>query len=297
MQSRAPNTTYEAVSLGHEYLATNRAFVGRVPLGHVRRFLDLACGAGTVSRMLLEAAPEAHLNGLDVDPVQIDLATRELTRLGYEVRCGHALTDDRANGKPVVTLAVGPVDELPFPDGAFDCVTIANAIHMMPDKPRFLREAVRVLRPGGLFGFNSVFYAGSTPPGTEQHFIVWAKEAMAHLERLNEQRRAEGKEPIRRARGQTRKAFQNRWYSPQEWQAMLADAGFCVRALNERLVMLSVEALEAFGSYGGIAEVALSGYPVEAAAEALRATARAALAAMGLMELPRNWLEVWAEKG
>lgn len=40
------NTSYEAVSLGHEYLATNRAFVGRVPLGGVRRFLDLACGAG-----------------------------------------------------------------------------------------------------------------------------------------------------------------------------------------------------------------------------------------------------------
>lgn len=290
------NTTYEAVSLGHEYLATNRAFVGRVPLGDVRRFLDLACGAGTVSRMLLEAAPDAHLNGIDPDPVQINLAGKELARLGYEVRAGHALTDDRANGKPVAMLAVGSVDELPFPDGAFDCVTIANAIHMMPDKPRFLREAARVPRPGGLFGFNSVFYAGSTPPGTEQHFLVWAKEAMAHLERDNERRRAAGQEPIRRVRGQTRKAFQNRWYSPQEWQAMLSEAGLRTRAVNERPVMLSVEALKAFGSYGGIAEVALSGYPVEAAAEALRATARAGLAAMGLTELPRNWLEVWAEK-
>lgn len=291
------NTSYEAVSLGQEYLATNRAFVGRVPLGHVRRFLDLACGAGTVSRMLLEAAPGAHLHGIDPDPVQVNLAGKELARLGYEVRAGHALTDDRANGKPVVTLAVGAVEDLPFPDGTFDCVTIANAIHMMPDKPRFLREAARVLRPGGLFGFNSVFYAGSTPPGTEQHFLVWAKEAMAHIDHLNEQRRAEGQEPIRRARGQTRKAFQNRWYSPAEWQALLAEAGLHVCDSNERPVVLSVEALEAFGSYGGIAEVALSGYPIETAAEALRATARAGLAAMGLTELPRNWLEVWAKRG
>src|SRR5262245_26283513 len=119
MHTSSMNTTYAAVTQGPEYLATNRGFVGRVPLGHVRRFLDLACGAGTVSRMLLEAAPEAHLNGIDPDPVQIDLATRELAALGYEVRRGHALTDDRANGKPVVTLAVGAVDGLPFADAAF----------------------------------------------------------------------------------------------------------------------------------------------------------------------------------
>src|SRR5688572_23441460 len=129
-------TTYEAHGTDPEYIAVNRGFVQRVPLGHVRRFLDLACGMGTVSRLLLEQAPAANLHGIDVDPVQIDLARREFTRQGYEVRQGYTLTEDRANGKPVVTVAVGPVDEVPFPDRVFDCVTIANAIHMMPDKLR-----------------------------------------------------------------------------------------------------------------------------------------------------------------
>jgi ubiquinone/menaquinone biosynthesis C-methylase UbiE len=174
MQTSSPlSTTYEAVTHGREYLETNRAFVQRATFGHVRRFLDLACGTGTVSRLLLQAAPEAHLNGIDVDPVQIDLATKEFTSQGYSVRRGRTLTEDRANGKPVIMLDVGPVDELPFADASFDCVTIANAIHMMPDKPKFLHEVSRVLRPAGRFGFNSVFYAGSTPPGTETHFIVW----------------------------------------------------------------------------------------------------------------------------
>jgi hypothetical protein len=40
----------------------------------------------------------------------------------------------------------------------------------------------------------------------------------------------------------------------------------------------------------------MSGYPVAAAALALRATAGDGLRAMGLTELPRNWLEVWAVK-
>lgn len=286
------DTTYEAVTRGHEYVECNQEFVKRAELGHVRRVLDLACGTGTVSRLLLHAAPEAHLNALDVDPVQIDLATKEFTLRGWEVRRGEQLTES----KQVVTLHVGPVDELAFADDTFDCVTIANAIHMMPDKPKFLREAARVLRPGGLFGFNSVFYAGSTPPGTETHFIVWIKEAIAHIERRNEQLRADGKEPIKRMHGKARRAFQNRWFSPPEWTRMLDEAGLTVQDMNERRVMLSVRALEDFGSYSGIAEVALSGYPVAVSTLAMRATAGDGLRAMGLTELPRNWLEVWAVK-
>src|SRR5262245_58294913 len=122
MLSSSHSTTYEAVTHGREYLETIRAFVQRATLGHVRRFPDLACGTGTVSRLLLQAASEAHLNGIDVDPVQIDLATKEFSRQGWEVRRGRTLTEDRVNGKPVVMLDVCPVDELPFADASFDCV-------------------------------------------------------------------------------------------------------------------------------------------------------------------------------
>src|ERR687885_707864 len=129
MQPQPVNTTYEPFSREPEYVEANRGFVRRVSLGHVGRFLDLACGAGAVSRLLLEAAPGAHLNGVDLDRVQIELACRGFEALGYEVRRGFALTEDVVNGKPVVTLAVGSADELPFPEDTFDCVTIANAIH------------------------------------------------------------------------------------------------------------------------------------------------------------------------
>ena len=85
------NTTYEPFSQEPEYLEANKGFVQRVSLAGVDRFLDLACGTGTVSRMLLEEAPGAFLNGVDLDPVQIDLAAEEFAQMGFEVRRGFDL--------------------------------------------------------------------------------------------------------------------------------------------------------------------------------------------------------------
>ena len=96
--------------------------------------------------------------------------------------------------------------------------------------------------------------------------------------------------------GTTRRAFQNQWFSPEQWCGILEEFGFTAKHVHERLGYLDVVALEALGSYRGIAEVAMSGYPVEVAAEAMRATAAASLRAMNLPAMPRKWLEVWAVK-
>ena len=83
------NTTYEPFSEEPEYVELNRAFVARRDLSRVRRILDLACGNGLVSGFLLASAPQAHLHGLDYDPVQIELMTEKLAPLG--VTCTRVL--------------------------------------------------------------------------------------------------------------------------------------------------------------------------------------------------------------
>lgn len=280
------NTTYEPFSHEPEYIEANRAFVLRQPLTGVQRFLDLACGTGTVSELLLEQAPQAHLNGVDYDPVQIELSTQRFTNLGYEVRHGFELTDAYAAGKPVLVLAVGSADELPFPEASFDCVTIANAIHMLPDKPRLLAAVARVLRPGGVFGFNSAFYAGSMPPGTDRIYMDWIKIASDML----------AQKQIKRRRGTARGAFKNPWFTPADWSQMLADAGMQVHDLNERVVELNARSFGLVGAYGGLAEVLLSGFPVEEAAAALEAAAQPAMDASNATVVPRNYLEIWATR-
>ncbi len=288
--------TYEPFSKEPEYIECNRGFVGRMPLERVDRFLDVACGTGTVSELLLEGHPEAHLNGVDYDPVQIELATETWEELGHTVRPGFEVTDDVANGKPVVVLGVGSGDELPFADETFDCVTIANAIHMMPDTPKFLAAVHRVLKPAGVFGFNSGFYAGCYPEGTERHMYQWLREATHYIEDWNKCLAAEGKQPIRRQHGTARSAFQNRWLSAEEWSDQLAKHGFEAIDVHERTILMDLRCLQALVAYGGLVEVVMSGYPVEAASIALQSTAPRALKLLGVRALPRKWLEMWVRK-
>lgn len=292
----AAGTTYEPFSNEPIYVEANRAFVERAGLGGTRRFLDLACGTGTVSALLLSTSPEAHLNGIDLDPVQIRLATERFRALGYEVRDGYALTGERAHGRPVLTFAAGSADHLPFPDASFDCVTIANAIHLMPDKERFLAGVARVLRPGGVFGFNSAFYAGSMPKGTDRIYLDWLSLAVEWIEARNRGLVAEGKPPITRTRGTSKGAFKARWLTPAEWSALLEGAGLAPRAPFERTIALDERCLALVGAYGGMAEVLLNGFPVEAASEALQAAAGPAMALSSAATVPRNYLELWGVK-
>lgn len=50
-----------------------------------------------------------------------------------------------------VAAASASAESLPFPDGSFDAVYVANAIHHVPRRDVLFREIARALRPGGLF--------------------------------------------------------------------------------------------------------------------------------------------------
>ncbi len=89
-------------------------------------------------------------------------------------------------------------------------------------------------------------------------------------------------------------AYQNRWLTLDEWRTLLSDNGLDVLQLAERLVLFDRHSLAAIGSYSGLAEAQLSGYPVEIASQALADTAAAALEGAGVSSVQHNWLEVCA---
>jgi demethylmenaquinone methyltransferase/2-methoxy-6-polyprenyl-1,4-benzoquinol methylase len=99
------------------------------------RALDVCCGTGDFALALKKAfGGGLELTGADLSEAMLSSAARKL---------------------PGVKLVKAEAKELPFPDGAFDLVTIAFATRNLNiDRDRLLaalREFRRVLKPGGLF--------------------------------------------------------------------------------------------------------------------------------------------------
>jgi ubiquinone/menaquinone biosynthesis C-methylase UbiE len=293
------NTTYEPFSQEPEYIKANQDFVAGIPLEGVRRILDLACGTGLLTRLLLDRESELFVTAIDLDPQQIALARSSLLAHGDRLLSPtrHSAADAAVPDRHGVELRVGSAMDLDdIPSESVDLVTIGNAIHLMPDRDRFLEEVLRVLRPGGLIAFNSVFFVGTYSPEAETLFAEWMKDAVLHLNSINEQRKAEGLPSVARVRGKSGVAFDKGWLTPEKWTEVLVGHGFTATRIELREVRISRQGLAAVGAYGGLAEVLMSGYPVEIASECLQAAAHSMFDRLGISHVPRFWLEILARK-
>lgn len=120
---------------GMDIYLLDQVLKGRIPPG--ARILDAGCGRGRNLRWFLRGRYDVHA---------IDPSADAIAELREEVA---ALLGPDATGQ----LQVGSLAALPFPEGHFDLVILNAVLHFAPDTPTFERwigEAMRVLRPGGL---------------------------------------------------------------------------------------------------------------------------------------------------
>lgn len=289
-------TSYEPFSLQPEYLEANREFLHSLPLENVSQVLDLACGTGTLSELLLEIKPEVGIVGIDISTESLEIARELFKEKKMLVQDHDALNSALKSGQSAVLLKVGSADDFDLEPASMDLVLMGNAIHLLPDKEKLIQRISRVLRPGGIFAFNSCFFIGTYPEGTESIYTEWMKEALAIVSEKLLQLQQAGQEGIRRKRGKGNRAFGNEWFSPLQWRDLLNSHHLEIIQDKQRTVMLTQQSLETIGAYAGFAEVALSGYPVEIASEALQEAAAVTLNNLQIKEIPRLWLEIVAVK-
>ena len=294
MSQRTIDTSYEPFSREPEYIEGNRPFVAELPLANARRVLDLACGCGTISELMLGHQPDMLLCGLDLSRESLGMGLQDFLASGLDRAEGLGLTGSMHGGRPRLALVEGTADTLPFADDWADLVTMCHSIHNLPDVDRLLREIRRVLAPGGVFAFNSTFYAGSQPPETDGFYQEWWKGAMRYIMDLDAELKRQGKPGIKRQRGKGGKAFSYRWLNPAEWREALERNGLKVRTEYERTIMMSQSNHELIGSYSGMARQMMSGYDVELASEALLKAVGPAFQQYGKERMPRLWLEMTA---
>ncbi|MBS3695700.1 class I SAM-dependent methyltransferase [Rhodococcus qingshengii] len=102
------------------------AVLDELQMHHGEAILDIGCGEGTFSALTRERGAVAA--GIDACVPLIAIARRHT---------------------PDGDFRVGDMEHLPFPDHTFHAVTAFNSLHFAHNPAQAIREAIRVLRPGG----------------------------------------------------------------------------------------------------------------------------------------------------
>ncbi len=120
--------------------------------------LDLGSGGGI--DVLLSAkrvGPTGKAYGLDMTDQMLELARENQRKAGVEN----------------VEFLKGEIESIPLPDGSVDVIISNCVINLSGDKRQVLREAFRVLKPGGRFAVSDVVVRGSVPEEIRRNMELW----------------------------------------------------------------------------------------------------------------------------
>jgi SAM-dependent methyltransferase len=96
-----------------------------------QRWLDVGCGNGAFSALIVQRCSPSEVQGIDPSEAQVTYAQNRLTAGPVHFRCGDAMA-------------------LPYHDAEFDLAVMGLVIFFVPDPAKGVAEMTRVVRPGGV---------------------------------------------------------------------------------------------------------------------------------------------------
>ena len=121
------------------------------PVVKAKTVLELATGTGLIAKHIVNAA--AHIEATDASPEMIAEAKRDTRSVKLH-------------------FSVQDMFRLPYADGSFDAVIVSNALHIVPQPEKALREIRRVLKDDGVLIAPTFTHAGNSFSGKVRAFFM-----------------------------------------------------------------------------------------------------------------------------
>jgi len=129
---------------------------------------DVGAGTGYFALPLAERLPEGRVLCLDIEPRMLDLLRQR--------------AEERGLGGRVELLHVTSPDILPLDDASIDAALMVSLYHELDDRPRYLAELRRSLRPAGLLAVIDWRPDGSADHGPRPEHRIAAGLALSELQ-------------------------------------------------------------------------------------------------------------------
>jgi ubiquinone/menaquinone biosynthesis C-methylase UbiE len=274
---------FEAFASHAFYTEINRSLVRKAlapllinPVDRTLTIIDMACGTGSVTRLIAEETAARHVSqqtcivGFDPSAEALRLAQQSFEEMGSKADFFQGETEDLASIVQHV-------------DAAFFC----NAIHLIINKLEAFQQMAAILAPGGILACNSAFYDGTNLDDTFRFSRLWIRRAVGWLRKNHPE--------VRLSR--EAKATARQWLSPDDYISLLNQSGFSSVDATEERIAMPLDSLIDLGHYWLFIEGALPGAPLAIGAEALGSTVYDVAHELNMTYLPRMWLQIVATKG
>ncbi len=264
--------SFKAFSEQPFYRQVNKSLVDNIGLKRGWTVVDVACGSGAVTELIIEKIRGAR----DAMVIGLDMSASALKDAGDKVAGAR---------DAVVEFVQARAEEMSAAvRRAADAVIFCNGIHYIEAKHQLLGEVYRTLRPGGLFAFNTSFFDGALPPDTMRFYRRWMMKTVRKLRDQYDLR-------PKRDKVEARKHL-----TPDQYRELLEAEGFEVRSQELVVAPMPEQGWIAISRFSDFVAGALPGIPIATGSEVLVESVHETFQELKLQTTPRNWLSIVAAR-